>query len=356
MTTGISCSRFGTTKNGDSVDQYFLTNSSGIEVGIITYGGIITSLRIPDRQGHFDDVVLGYDSLHEYERCPAHFGCITGRYANRISRGKFSIDDQSYQLETNHGQHHLHGASAGFGKVLWQAEADSDSAALVLRYLSVDGHGGYPGNLQVEVTYQLTDDNQLKIDYRAITDKPTIVNLTNHSYFNLQGHQHVVTDGVLDHQLLILSDSFVPVDEVGIPLGGLHSVDNSPFDFRQATRIGARILDDHEQIENGKGYDHSWVVAGPADRLKPVARVIDSASGRTMNVETTQPGVQFYSCNNLSDHAGKSGVHYGCRGALCLETQYFPDSPNNPDYPQCVVRPNEEWKEQAIFTFSFEGN
>lgn len=161
---------------------------------------------------------------------------------------------------------------------------------------------------------------------------------------------------MLDHQLLILSDSFVPVDEVGIPLGGLHSVDNSPFDFRQATRIGARILDDHEQIENGKGYDHSWVVAGPADRLKPVARVIDSASGRTMNVETTQPGVQFYSCNNLSDHAGKSGVHYGCRGALCLETQYFPDSPNNPDYPQCVVRPNEEWKEQAIFTFSFEGN
>ncbi len=352
MTIGISCSPYGITTNGDSIDHYVLTNSNGVEVGIINYGGIITSLRVPDRNGVFDDVVLGYDTLAEYEKCPAHFGCITGRYANRISQGHFAIDGQSYQLETNRGPHHLHGASAGFGKVVWQAETVSESSAVVLRYLSVDGHGGYPGNLQVEVIYRLTERNQLQISYRAVTDKPTIVNLTNHSYFNLKGHQHAVSGGVLDHQLCLTADSFVPSDNAGIPLGGLQSVDNSPFDFRQPTRIGARIREAHDQLENGKGYDHNWVASGPAGELKRVARVGEPVTGRRLTVETTQPGVQFYSGNNLSDCAGKSGARYGNQGALCLETQYFPDSPNHPEYPPTIVRPDEEWREQAIFTFS----
>jgi len=354
LTIDIIRTPYGTTTKGEAIDRFLLKNRTGIEVGIINYGGIITSLRVPDKQGEFDDVVLGYDTLSEYEACPAHFGCITGRYANRISNGQFTIDGQSYQLETNRGPHHLHGASAGFGKVVWQAEArsESNSVSVVLRYLSVDGHGGYPGNLQAQVTYTLSDSNQLDIEYRTITDKPTIVNLTNHSYFNLKGHQYGVTDGALDHQLCLIADRFVPTDDVGIPLGGLQSVDNTPFDFRQVSSIGARIADRHDQIVNGNGYDHNWVVNGAYGELRLAASVSEPVSGRKMSVETTQPGVQFYSGNYLSDRAGKSGVRYDRRGACCLETQHFPDSPNRSEFPQTIVRPDEIWSESARFTFS----
>jgi len=359
LATEISCVPYGVTSKNTAharnINQYQLKNSSGLEVGIINYGGIINSLCLPDRSGKFDDVVLGYDTLQEYENCPAHFGCITGRYANRISNGRFMIDDRIYQLETNRGQHHLHGASAGFGKVIWDAEATegSDSVSLVLRYVSDDGHGGYPGELRVEVAYTLTESNQLQIDYRAETDKPTIVNLTNHSYFNLRGHQYADSDGILDHQLTLFADYFVPTDEVGIPLGGTVSVDNTPLDFRQSTSIGARIQEPHQQLENGRGYDHNWVACRSETGVTPIASVYEPVSGRNMLVETTQPGVQFYSGNNLADRPGKTGIRYDRRGALCLETQYYPDSPNRPEFPPTVLRPGNIWAESARFSFTF---
>lgn len=354
MTTEISCVPYGITKAGEAIDQYLLKNSNGVEVGIINYGGIITSLRVPDRTGTVDDIVLGYDSLGEYESCSVHFGCITGRYANRISNGRFSIDGQSYQLETNRPPHHLHGASAGFGKVVWQAEELSwtGGVALALCYLSVDGHGGYPGNLQAQVVYRLSDSNQLYIEYGATTDKASIINLTNHSYFNLRGHQHAVADAVLDHQLCLSASRFVPTDEVGIPLGGTLSVDSTPLDFRQPTSIGDRIQDQHVQLLNGRGYDHNWVSDNPAGELSLIADVFEPVTGRTMRVETTQPGVQFYSGNNLSDRPGKAGACYGYRGSLCLETQHFPDAPNNADFPEAVIRPGVPWAETARFTFA----
>jgi len=223
---------------------------------------------------------------------------------------------------------------------------------VTLRYLSVDGHGGYPGNLQAEVTYRLSDANQLDIEYKATTDKPSIINLTNHSYFNLQGHQHAISNGVLDHRLQLLASNFVPTDEVGIPLGGVQSVDKTPLDFSTATRIGDRILDHHVQLINGKGYDHNWIADSPAGELSRVAVVHEPVTGRTMEVETTQPGLQFYSGNNLSDRPGKSDVRYGYRGSLCLETQHYPDAPNNADFPEAVIRPGLPWLERARFTFS----
>lgn len=358
MTVEISRSHYGTTANGEQIDQYQLSNSNGIDVGIINYGGIINSLRVPDRNGDIDDVVLGYDSLTEYEACRVHFGCITGRYANRISNGRFTIDDNVYQLEVNRPPHHLHGATAGFGKAVWQAEATSepDAAALLLRYLSADGNSGYPGNLQTEVVYRLTEHNELLIEYRATTDRPTILNLTNHSYFNLRGHQHALTDGVLDHRLCLFADQFVPTDDAGIPLGGVQPVDGTPLDFRQGISIGARIDDRDVQLLNGRGYDHNWIANDADGKLSPIASVTDPASGRTMKIATTQPGVQFYSGNNLLDQAGKAGVSYGYRGALCLETQHFPDSPNNPDFPNTILRPGENWCETARFTFSADKN
>jgi aldose 1-epimerase len=353
LTVEVSRHPFGRTGAGASIDQFVLTNTGGVELSVLNYGGVIRTLRVPDRNGQFDDIVLGYDTLAEYEQCSAHFGCITGRYANRISNGRFSIDGQGYQLEINRGGHHLHGASAGFGKMIWQAEAQTEdgAAAVVLRYLSEDGHGGYPGSVHCEVVYRLTTEDQLHIEYRATTDKPTIVNLTNHSYFNLQGHQNGVADGVLGHELTLNADEYVPTDEFGIPLGGTRPVGATPLDFRTPTVIGARIESEHEQLNNGSGYDHNWVIAGAAGALKRVARVVDAKSGRCMEVETTQPGVQFYSGNHV-DRPGKEGVLYGRRGALCLETQYFPDSPNQPDFPSTIVRPGHTWQERACFSFS----
>lgn len=353
MTVEVTRHPFGRTDAGASIDEFVLTNTNGVEVCVLNYGGVIRALRVPDRTGRFDDIVLGYDTLAEYEQCPLHFGCITGRYANRISNGRFSIDGNSYQLEINRGGHHLHGASAGFGKAIWQAEAqtEEEAAAVALRYVSEDGHGGYPGNLQCEVVYRLTADNQLHIEYRATTDKPTIVNLTNHSYFNLQGHQHGIADGVVGHELTLHADEYVPTDGLGIPLGGTRSVAGTPLDFRTPAAIGARIDSEDEQLSNGSGYDHNWVITGAAGALKRVAMVVDVASGRCMEVETTQPGVQFYSGNHVTDRPGKGAVRYGRRGALCLETQHFPDSPNHPDFPSTVLRPGQAWEEHARFSF-----
>lgn len=356
MTTEISSRPFGITRSGEPIDQYLMTNQNGIEVGVVNYGGIINTLRVPDRRGDLDDIVLGYDSLAEYENCSMHFGCIAGRYANRIAGGQFTIDGQGYQLETNHGPHHLHGASAGFGKVIWAARAiqGSESAAVMLHYRSVDGHGGYPGNLEASVVYRLSDSDRLDIEYRCTTDKATILNLTNHSYFNLRGHQFGGVDGVLEHQLCLHADQFVATDRLGIPLGGVSDVTGTPLDFRQVAKIGARLQDYHLQLENGHGFDHTWVPIGQNGTLRPAASVFDPVSGRSMVVETTMPGVQFYSGNHISDCDGKSGARYGRRGALCLETQYFPDSPNQPDFPDSVLRPGAEWSEQSSFYFGID--
>ena len=356
MTVEISCTHYGTTANGEQIDEFRLSNSAGLEIGLINYGGIITELHVPDRNGDVDDVVLGYDTLAEYEACKVHFGCITGRYANRISNGRFPLDGSVCKLEVNRPPHHLHGASAGFGKAVWQPQVlkAPDSVAVVLRYLSADGDSGYPGNLQTELVYRLTAHNQLFIEYRATTDKPTILNLTNHSYFNLRGHQHAVADGVLGHRLCLLADRFVPTDDLGIPLGGLRSVEGTPHDFTQPVAVGERIDSEDEQLLNGRGYDHNWAGSQADGSLSLIASVVEPTSGRKMDVETTQPGVQFYSGNNLSDHPGKSGLSYGHRGALCLETQHFPDSPNNPDFPSTVLRPGEKWDETSCFTFSLD--
>ncbi len=339
---------FGTAPDGKPVERYTLTNANGIELKAISYGGIITSLRVPDRTGKMDDIVLGFDSLDGYLKDPPFFGAIIGRYGNRIGKGQFTLDGKTYKLATNNGPNHLHGGNKGFDKVVWTVEPVGRNG-LAFSRVSPDGEEGYPGNLQVRVTYTLTDKNQLIVDYRASTDKATPVNLTQHSYFNLAGQ---ASGDILGHELTLHADRYTPVDDTLIPTGELAPVDGTPFDFRKPTVIGARINNDDPQLKAGKGYDHNWVLNRSGNGLQPAARVVEPKTGRTLEISTTEPGIQFYSGNFLDGTiSGKSGAVYKHRTGFCLETQHFPDSPNKPKFPTTTLRPGAEYRTQTVFTF-----
>ena len=357
---GVEASTFGRLPDGRQVDVYRLTNANGIELQVTNYGGIILSLKTPDVDGEFDDIALGFDSLEaylsdEYRQANPYFGAIIGRYGNRIAGGQFSIDGDTYSLATNDGNNHLHGGDQGFDKVLWQAEPFENEAGigLVLRYTSEDGEEGYPGKLETEVTYTLTDDDELMVDYRAVTDKATPVNLTQHSYFNLKGEG---SDTILDHQLMINAPEFTPVNDSLIPTGELRAVEGTPFDFTQATAIGERIDQDNEQLEFGGGYDHNFVLArdnAEADELVVAARVWEPQSGRMVEIATTEPGIQFYSGNFLNgDLTGKQGEAYEHRSGFALETQHFPDSPNQEAFPSTILEPGDTYRSRTVYRFS----
>ncbi|WP_299528512.1 aldose epimerase family protein [Ulvibacterium sp.] len=350
----IEKSEYGTTPEGESVDLYTLKNGNGVTVDIITYGGIITSLKVPNKKGNLENIVLGYDSLDLYLEKNPFFGALVGRYGNRIAEAKFTLNDIEYSLAKNNGENHLHGGEKGFDKVIWKAsqEKDQDFVALKLAYISKDMEEGYPGNLDVLVTYILTNDNTLRVLYEATTDKTTIVNLTQHSYFNLSGN---FSETILDHEMMLNADHYLPVDEELIPLGELASVKGTPFDFTTPKTIGADIEKDHEQLKIGIGYDHCWVLNGQDTGLRSIARVYHPESGRVMEVFSTEPGVQFYTGNFLEGTLPKKGGgFYGQRSGFCLETQHYPDSPNKPDFPSVVLNPGEKYTSETSFQFSVQ--
>jgi aldose 1-epimerase len=345
---------FGKTTDETLVDLYTLATTQGMTVEITNYGATVVSVTVPDRDGKPGNVTLGYDSLQEYINRPYYFGCIAGRYANRIAGGRFILNDTAYILAQNDGENHVHGGIRGFDKAMWQAREieNEDNPGLELTYLSRDGEEGYPGNLSATVVYTVTDENELRIDFSAATDTPTIVNLTHHSYFNLAG---AGAGDILDHELMIKADRFCPVDTSLIPTGELRPVRGTPLDFTRPMAIGARIDNDDEQLRIAKGYDHNWVLNKDDDGLCLAARVFERNSGRTLEVYTTQPGIQFYSGNFMEDRtAGKAGQIYPHRGGFCLETQHFPDSPNRPNFPSTVLEPGSKYEHTAIYTFTAE--
>jgi aldose 1-epimerase len=334
---------------GDAAELYTLTNAKGMEAAITTYGGRVVTLKVPDRAGRFADVVLGFENLDGYLKENPYFGAIVGRYGNRIAQGAFTLNAVKYTLSRNNGENALHGGIKGFDKVVWKAEGGV-GPTVELSYLSKDGEEGYPGNLSVTVTYTLTEDNSLRIEYAATTDKDTVINLTNHSYFNLFGQGE---GDILDHVMMINADRFTPVDEGLIPTGALRPVEGSPFDFRKPTAIGARIDGTDEQLVRGKGYDHNFALNRSGDALSLAARVSDPKSGRVMEVLTTEPGVQFYTGNFLDGSIrGKGGKVYPKRAAFCLETQHFPDSPNQPGFPSVVLKPGGRYQTTTVYRFS----
>ncbi len=340
---------FGTTASGDPVEIFTLMNAHGLEARVTNYGGILVSLRVPDRRGHMDDVVLGYDSLEGYLRDTAYFGAIIGRSANRIARARFTLDGTTYRLTANDEPHHLHGGLGGFSRAVWRAEPDTAGPApsVALEYTSADGDDGYPGTVAARVVYTLTDANAIVVDYFATTDRPTPVNLTHHSYFNLSG-----APDILDHQAQILADRMTPVDESLVPTGAMVPVAGGPFDFRALTAVGARIGADDEQLRRARGYDHNFVLNRSGGGLSHAARVVDPVSGRTIDVATTEPGLQLYSGNFLDGTVtGKGGRAYGFRAGLCLETQHFPDAPNQPTFRSTILRPGDEYRSRTIYTF-----
>jgi aldose 1-epimerase len=343
---------YGRTSDGALVERITLRNNAGIEAEVITYGGAITRLRTPDRAGAFDDIVLGFDAIEGYlQSGNPYFGCLIGRYGNRIAKGRFTLDGQAYTLATNNGPNHLHGGVKGWDKVVWAAEPfqDTRGVGVVLRYTSADGEEGYPGTVRAEVTYTLTDRNEFVVDYSATTDKPTVINLTQHSYFNLAGSK---AEDILGHELHLNADRYTPVDATLIPTGAIAPVEGTPLDFRTPTAIGARIRDTHEQIAFGLGYDHNFVLNRQGAGLSLAARVHEPVSGRTMEIATTEPGIQFYSGNFLDGTlTGKGGRVYKHRSGFCLETQHYPDSPNHANFPSTVLRPGETYKTQTVFTF-----
>ena len=351
----VSADHFGITPDEDSVQVFTLTNDSGVEVRLTNYGGIILSILAPDRQGDVEDVTLGFDSLSHYVERNPFFGALVGRYGNRIGDATFEIDGTRYVLAANNGPNHLHGGRKGFDKVVWQAEPfqHEGDAGVTLTRVSPHDEEGYPGNLDVRVTYRLTPDNELAIEYHATTDQPTHVNLTNHTYFNLGGHD---SGDVLDHEVLLNADAITAVDAELIPTGELRPVSDTPFDFREPAPIGARIDDTTDvQIRHGGGYDHNYVLnrsdASP-DSLMLAARVVEPESGRVLEVFTTEPGVQFYTGNFLDGSlTGRDEVVYERRAGFCLETQHFPDSPNKPQFPSTLLRPGETYASKTIFRF-----
>jgi aldose 1-epimerase len=349
--SSVTVSHYGELADGTPMSLYTLTNRNGMTMKVINYGGIITSLTMPDKNGNYGDIVLGYDSVENYVASSPFFGALIGRYGNRIAKGKFSLDGKTYTLATNNGENHLHGGNKGFDKVIWNIEEARvpQGAAVKLSYQSKDGEEGYPGNLNVEVLYTLTDANELQLDYKATTDKKTIVNLTQHTYFNLAGNGH----DILSHQLVLNADKFLPVDKTLIPTGELKDVANTPFDFRKPVTIGARIGDKNEQLKFGNGYDHCWALNKGPDSLSHAATLYDSISGREVMVFTTEPGIQFYSGNFLDGSlTGKENTVYNFRTGLCLETQHYPDSPNRKEFPSVVLSPGETYKSQTIYKFA----
>jgi aldose 1-epimerase len=340
---------FGETAEGTPIERYTLTNANGLNAEIMTYGGTLLALRVPDRAGAFGDIVLGFDTLEPYLADHPFFGALVGRYSNRIAGAQFTLNGTTYSLARNDGVNHLHGGPHGFHRAIWCASErpSEEGPSLALHYLSRDGEEGYPGNLSVDVVYTLTDQNALRIDYSATTDRDTVINLTNHAYFNLTGGD------ILSHELALDGTRFLPIDETLIPIGELRPVHDTPMDFTTSTVIGDRINADDEQVRHGLGYDHTWVLDKPTGALGHAARVYASGSGRVMDVSTTAPGVQFYSGNMLDgSHAGKGGTIYTRNSGLCLETQHFPDSPNQPQFPSTVLRPGEMYRQSTIFQFS----
>jgi aldose 1-epimerase len=340
------------TLDGKPIEVYRLANGHGLEMEAMTYGGIIRALKVPDRSGAVADVVLGFDTPQGYlsDPPPPYFGALIGRYGNRIAKGHFTVDGQAYTLAINNAPNSLHGGNKGFDKVLWTATPAKTGASLVLTRTSPSGEEGFPGTLQARVTYTLTEQNELVIEYHATTDKATPVNLTQHSYFNLAGEG---SGDILGHVLMIDADRFTPVDENLIPTGTLAPVANTPFDFRTPTAIGARIDQDNQQLKNGKGYDHNWVLNRKGAGLQLAARLTDPKSGRTLEIRTTEPGLQFYSGNFLDGTiTGKAGHKYGHRSGLCLETQHYPDSPNQPTFPSTILRPGQSYDSKTVFAFT----
>jgi aldose 1-epimerase len=337
---------------GNAVDLYTLTNANGLEMRVTNYGGIVVSCMVPDRAGHTEDIVLGYNQLEGYVKNNPYFGCIVGRYGNRIAQAKFTLEGQEYTLAQNDGENNLHGGIKAFDKVVWDARArmGDERVGVAFQYRSQDGEEGFPGNLDVTVTYTLTNDDAFRIDYFATTDKTTVVNLTNHSHWNLAGEG---SGDILGHELMLNADHFTPVDEGLIPTG-IETIEGTPFDFRIPTAIGARIDNDDEQLNFGKGYDQNWVLNKEQEgAMTLAATVYEPQSGRFMEVFTTEPGIQFYTGNFLDGTViGKSGKAYESRNAFCLETQHYPDSPNNPDFPSVVLKPGEEYKTATIYKFS----
>ncbi len=355
----ISKESFGST-DGQPVELYTLKNSKGAEATITTYGGIVTSLKVPDKNGNFDDVVLGFDKLEGYtseaylKGCP-YFGALIGRYGNRIGGAKFTLEGQTYTLATNNNGNSLHGGLKGFDKVVWKvvkADVSSKGPRLELSYLSKDGEEGFPGNLNVTATYTLTDDNELRLEFTATTDKPTVVNLTHHSYFNLRGQGN---GDILSHEVYINSDKTTPVDSLLIPTGEIAPVDGTPFDFRKPTAIGARINDPNTILQYGPGYDHNWIINKPMGKLGLQARVFEPTTGRVMEVYSDEPALQFYAGNFLDGTiTGKGGKVYQRRTGFCMEPQHYPDSPNKPQFPTTELKPGQTYHNVIIYKFSVQ--
>lgn len=348
---GIEKRLFGKMPNGKDVDTYTFKNTNGMQVKICAYGGTIISALVPDKSGQLIDVILGYDNLESYLNGDKYFGALIGRFGNRIQYGKFTLNGKEYKLAQNNGENHLHGGIKGFGKVVWDAKIIEDEPnTLELSYFSADGEEGYPGNLKVKVRYVLTEDNALEINYFATTDEDTIVNLTNHAYFNLSGHS---SGDVLNQKLMINADEFTVNDNYSIPTGEIRSVENTPMDFRTLTPIGKNINSDYEQIVFGKGFDHNWVLNTNGSVEVKAAQAIDENTGIIMDVYTTTPGVQFYSANFLDgSDIGKANAIYNIRNAFCLETQYFPNSINCSNFKSPILRVGETYKHKTIYKFS----
>lgn len=350
----ISKSAFDSMPDGQEVEAYTLKNEQGMEVSIINYGGRITHLKAPDKNGNYEDVVIGFDSLSQYMESNPYFGALIGRYGNRIADGKFSLDGQQYQLPTNNSPNSLHGGDKGFDKVFWEIEempGNGDTASLKLSYTSKDMEMGYPGTLETTVTYTLTNDNSLKVNYQATTDKKTVVNLTQHSYFNLSGD---FNESITDHEVMLAADTYLPVNETLIPTGELRPVEGTPFDFRESKKIGKEINAANEQLKIAGGYDHCWVLNDQESGVRKVASAYHAESGRLLEVFTDQPAIQFYTGNFLDGtlpQRGNNGM-YGKRTGFCLETQHYPDAPNQEDFPTTVLNPGETYNTTTTFKFS----
>ncbi|KQT56249.1 aldose epimerase [Methylobacterium sp. Leaf456] len=339
---------FGRTSTGEAVNRYALVRGA-MRVEIITYGAAITAIEVPDREGRSANVVLALGSVEAYETLSPHFGAVAGRYANRIAGGRFALDGQTYTLPVNAPPNTLHGGPAGFGKRNWRVAA-ADATRLALARRSPDGEEGFPGNLDAEVVYSLPEDGTLRIDYRAWSDRPTVVNLTNHSYFNLAGEG---AGDVFGHAVAVFADAFTPTDATQVPTGEIRDVAGTPFDLREATPLGTRIRTGDPQIVIAKGYDHNFVLRGPSDTLRPAATCTDPGSGRRLDVETTQPGLQLYTGNNLDGTlVGPSGRTYRSGDGVCFETQGFPDAPNRPEFPSTVIRPGQIFVASTAYRFS----
>lgn len=343
---------FNTRVNNKEIQLFTLTNHNGLTVEITNYGGKVVSIIVPDKNGEFKDVVLGYENIDEYISGNPYFGALVGRYANRIQKGKFSLLGKEYQLARNNGENHLHGGIVGYNDVVWDTNFDKDKSKLVLTYLSKDGEENYPGNVSLKVIYTLSEDNELKISYDATTDQTTIINLTHHSFFNLKGEGN---GDILDHELYINADAFTPTNADSIPTGEIKNVEGSPMDFREVTAIGKRIENKDEQLQFGNGYDHNWILKNDNKSIVLAASVYEPESGRFMEVWTDQPGMQFYTGNFLDgSDVGKGGNKYQRRSAFCLETQHFPDSPNQLHFPSTILEPNENYSYTCTYKFSIK--